>query len=109
MSTKALNTLGLLGPGPWGITALRGGFTPAFDEPMNNPLVLPAVDYNNDCLNSSPTPGHYDTMPGFRSVHARGCNFLFCDGSVRFVKEAIAPATYRALSTIAGGEVIGDY
>ncbi len=109
MATKALNTLGLLGPGPWAITALRGGFTPAFDEPMNNPLVLPAVDYNNDCFNSSPLPGHYDTMPGFRSVHPHGCNFLFCDGSVRFIKEAISPATYRALSTIAGGEVLGDY
>jgi hypothetical protein len=31
------------------------------------------------------------------------------DGSCRSVNSSIAPATWRALSTRAGGEVIGDY
>jgi hypothetical protein len=33
-------------------------------------------------------------------------NVLFCDGSVKFVKETVNLATWRALSTKDGGEVI---
>jgi prepilin-type processing-associated H-X9-DG protein len=92
-----------------GVTALRGGHVPPWDEPMNNPLVLPSLDFNNGCTNSGTAPGAYDLISGFRSVHTVGCNFLFCDGSVRFVRETVSPDTYRALSTMAGGEVLGDF
>ena len=40
------------------------------------------------------------------SHHPGGVNALFADGSVRFVKNTVSPVTWRALGTIAGGEVI---
>ncbi len=43
---------------------------------------------------------------GFRGMHPGGANFLFGDGSVRFLKSGIDPATYRSLGTRAKGEVI---
>jgi prepilin-type N-terminal cleavage/methylation domain-containing protein/prepilin-type processing-associated H-X9-DG protein len=108
-ATQALHSLGLLGGATLGVTALRGGQADPFDERMNNPLVLPALDYNNGCVNAGTARGTYDIISGFRSVHPGGCHFLFCDGSVRFVRESVAPVTYRGLSTIAGGEILGDF
>jgi prepilin-type N-terminal cleavage/methylation domain-containing protein/prepilin-type processing-associated H-X9-DG protein len=43
-----------------------------------------------------------------RSYHPSGVNVLFGDGSVHFIKSTIAGATWRALGTVAGGEVVGS-
>jgi prepilin-type N-terminal cleavage/methylation domain-containing protein/prepilin-type processing-associated H-X9-DG protein len=43
---------------------------------------------------------------GFRSQHPGGANFLFGDGSVRFLKATINMDVYQALGTKNGGEVI---
>jgi prepilin-type N-terminal cleavage/methylation domain-containing protein len=42
----------------------------------------------------------------FWSLHPGGCNFLFCERSVRFIKETVNPQIFSFLSTRAGGEVI---
>lgn len=89
-----------------GVTAERGGFLPVCDEPLNRTPVLASIDYNVRADNANPTIGSFDTLGGFRSMHPGGANFLFCDGSVHFLRDSISPDTYRALSTMAGGEVI---
>ncbi len=42
------------------------------------------------------------------SRHSGGVNVLLCDGSVRFVKNSVAPQTWWALGTMAGGEVLSS-
>jgi prepilin-type N-terminal cleavage/methylation domain-containing protein/prepilin-type processing-associated H-X9-DG protein len=44
-----------------------------------------------------------------RSRHSGGVNVLFGDGAVHFISTNVALATWRALGTMNGGEVIGDY
>jgi len=42
------------------------------------------------------------------SNHPGGCNYLFADGSVHFLKSSLGMKTYWALGTKAGGEVISS-
>jgi prepilin-type processing-associated H-X9-DG protein len=44
----------------------------------------------------------------FGSRHPGGANFLFADGSVKFIKNTINLATWYALSTRNEGEVISS-
>jgi len=55
--------------------------------------------------NSADSLGFY---MGSRSRHPGGVNVLFCDGSVRFIKDSIALTVWQALSTMNGGEVISS-
>ena len=43
------------------------------------------------------------------SFHTGGVQVGMCDGSVRFVGDTVDHATYQAVSTRAGGEVVGDF
>ncbi len=46
-----------------------------------------------------------------RSYHPGGVNALFADGSVKFIKGGVSGATWRAVGTPAGSEIVGgtDY
>jgi prepilin-type N-terminal cleavage/methylation domain-containing protein/prepilin-type processing-associated H-X9-DG protein len=45
----------------------------------------------------------------FYSYHSGGSQFVFGDGSVRFISSFVDGPTYQHLATLAGGEVLGDY
>jgi prepilin-type N-terminal cleavage/methylation domain-containing protein/prepilin-type processing-associated H-X9-DG protein len=76
--------------------------------------------YHGTCVNTLMTPnwspngtdcGIYQAHGGMfssRSRHPGGVNTLFCDGSVKFIKNSISPATWWALSSRALGEVISS-
>jgi prepilin-type processing-associated H-X9-DG protein len=52
--------------------------------------------------------GDKGAFAGSRSRHPGGVNVLFGDGSVHFVKNTISEATWLALNTMGGGEVISS-
>ncbi|MDY0167159.1 MAG: DUF1559 domain-containing protein [Thermoguttaceae bacterium] len=45
---------------------------------------------------------------GFSSFHPGGCHFVFGDGSVHFLSEAIDSETLAALTTRAKGDIVSD-
>src|SRR5262249_9232623 len=70
-------------------------------QPPNGPHVMGC---RADC-----SPGCWPEQNGpamATSYHPGGCNFLFTDGSVKFIKNSINQTPYMALGTPNGGEVI---
>jgi prepilin-type processing-associated H-X9-DG protein/prepilin-type N-terminal cleavage/methylation domain-containing protein len=54
-------------------------------------------------------PGGSPSQKAARSRHTGGVNTLFADGHVQFILNGISSTTWRALGTMNGGEVPGDY
>ena len=78
-------------------------------ERLNKVAVTDSVHDVANTFNCTPSyrggPHH---VTNFRSFHPGGANFLLVDGSVRWVKQTISMPTYRALSTLQGGEIISS-
>ena len=55
-----------------------------------------------------PSPAMISSHHFARSYHQGGVNVALCDGSVRFVRDSIPLATWVAMGTKAGGEVVSD-
>jgi prepilin-type N-terminal cleavage/methylation domain-containing protein/prepilin-type processing-associated H-X9-DG protein len=80
-----------------------------------NSSIPDQLDGTSGCPNATANPpcfaasGAQREFNAARSFHTGGVNTLFCDGSVKFVKDTVNIVTWRALSTKDGGEVLsGD-
>jgi prepilin-type N-terminal cleavage/methylation domain-containing protein/prepilin-type processing-associated H-X9-DG protein len=79
----------------WSITLRHSSNFRATKNPLNT---LPGIGYSGG--------GLCGTNAAFGSRHPGGGNFLFADGSVRFIKNSISMPVYWALSTRSDGETI---
>ncbi len=71
------------------------------------PARVNGTDFRDTILTTTGNPafialGQY----GFRSQHPGGANFLFGDGSVKFLKEAINLTVYLSLGTRGNGDIV---
>ncbi len=81
-----------------------GIWASTLEPPNKRPVTASFIDIGGlaDCRSSEEGGPH--SAPNFRSDHPGGAQFLFADGSARLLADTIDSTTYRALSTIAGGE-----
>jgi len=94
-----------------GFTVYRTPNSPGYDYISNGsgaPGCVPTSEnsMNADCR-ARPSP-NWNVFTA-RSRHTGGVNVALCDGTARFVNDSIAWATWQAVGTSRGNEVVGDY
>ncbi len=88
----------------------ESGFTTVFAPNTNVVYASGGVKYDVDFVTATEANlGDTYAAVTSRSYHSGGVNTLLMDGSVHFVSNSISLATWRALGTRAGGEVIGNW
>lgn len=103
------NYRGFDGRGTFFESGRKVGLAAVIDGPSNSLAVVEAKEgtpwTKPDDLpfdeSAPPSPSLY----GAGSARPEGFNALFVDGSVRFLKTTIKPAAFKALITVAGGEI----
>jgi prepilin-type N-terminal cleavage/methylation domain-containing protein/prepilin-type processing-associated H-X9-DG protein len=87
----------------------RGCFHFTTINPPNSPNPDHLIFFTPTTDPMMPSVGASPAYNSARSRHSGGVNAALADGSVRFIANSILLPTWRALSTMNGGEVIGDY
>ena len=82
----------------WNAWSYANGATATCGIPPNVGVYVPALTQTSTDI------GNWPERYSFRSRHSGGLNFAMADGSVRFVSQDLAIATYRALASISGQE-----
>ncbi|WP_010582511.1 DUF1559 domain-containing protein [Schlesneria paludicola] len=96
--TAALGLLDLIGDASW-VGAEDSTF---HGQPMVLGEATNPINYN--FTGSSLRP----QTTGFGSLHTGGCHFLMGDGSVRFLNQNMNVNTFRQLSRVSDGAVVGE-
>jgi prepilin-type processing-associated H-X9-DG protein len=65
--------------------------------------------YEDKCVHAATSMYNWNVSFGFKLRHVGGTNFVFADGSVRFLRETINHQTYQYLGCRNDGQVPGDY
>jgi prepilin-type N-terminal cleavage/methylation domain-containing protein/prepilin-type processing-associated H-X9-DG protein len=79
--------------------------------PPNSPIA-DQLNGSSECPNPASKPpcvqtsGNQREFNAARSYHSGGVDVLFCDGSVKFIKDSVSIPTFRAISTMNGTEVV---
>ncbi len=79
-----------------------------------NSTIPDQLDGTSGCVNPASNPpcfaatGSQREFNAARSFHTGGVNVLFCDGSVKYIKDTVNLANWRALSTKDGAEVVSS-
>jgi prepilin-type processing-associated H-X9-DG protein len=105
--SKQLHTSSSYGPYPlYGThTAVHGRIMQPAASALATCIQYSAINYpNGNCSGNANIKCQYAWQ--FGSWHSGGANFVFCDGSVKFLSEEIDYATFAALGTPQGGEVV---
>jgi prepilin-type N-terminal cleavage/methylation domain-containing protein len=89
-------------------TGFTAVFTPNTVVPFVNAGTTYDIDFNS-MREGTTTSGITYAAVTSRSYHSGIVNVLLMDGSCRSVSSSVALATWRALATRAGGEVVGDF
>ena len=75
-------------------------------QTLFNTVVTPNARKWTHCSNVSSTV--MSPLSNANSYHAGGVNTLMADGSVKFIKDGISPATWMSLGTKGSGEVVSS-
>ena len=86
----------------------RGGITLPMTPNTSSPDLISSTSYfqpNADPM-MMPVAYGFPQVYAARSRHPGGVNAALCDGSVRFVRNSIPAATWIAMGSMAGGEIV---